>query len=58
MTMKSIPKGAKISASDKKKLEKHKQHHTPQHVKSMRMSILKGHSFDAAHKIALKSTKR
>ena len=58
MTMNSITKGAKISASDKKRLEKHKQHHSPRHIQSMRMSILKGHSFDAAHKKALKSTKK
>ena len=58
MTMDSIKKGAKISASNKKRLEVHKEHHSPSLIKSMRMSILKGHSFDAAHKKALKSTKK
>jgi len=47
-----IKKGAKISAEDKKKLAEHSKHHTKKHMASMRMSILKGASFDEAHKNA------
>ena len=47
-----IKKGAKIGEEDKKKLEKHGKHHTKQHMASMRMSILKGSTFEEAHKKA------
>tara|TARA_R110000803_G_scaffold40122_4_gene86465 strand:+ start:474 stop:671 length:198 start_codon:yes stop_codon:yes gene_type:complete len=47
-----IKKGAKISDEDKKKLETHGKKHGKQHMASMRMSILKGSSFDDAHKNA------
>ena len=55
MKIKPIPKGASISATDKKKLEKHKAHHSNTHLKSMRMSMLKGSTFAEAHKRAMKS---
>ena len=45
MEVKPIPKGSSISAVDKKKLEKHKAHH----------SVLKGSTFEEAHKKAMKS---
>jgi hypothetical protein len=47
-----IKKGAKISDDDKKKLEEHGKTHGKKHMASMRMSILKGSSFDEAHKNA------
>ena len=49
-----IKKGAKLSDSDKKKLEEHKKHHSDKHIKSMRMNMLKGDSFEEAHKKAQK----
>ena len=49
-----IKKGAKLSDSQKKKLEEHKKHHSTKHIASMRMSMLKGMSFDEAHKKAQK----
>ena len=55
MKFKPIPKGSGISATNKKKLEKHKAHHTNKHLKSMRMSMLKGSTFEEAHKKAMKS---
>ena len=57
MKVKPIPKGSSIciSATDKKKLEKHKAHHSDKHLKSMRMSMLKGSTFEEAHKKAMKS---
>ena len=55
MKLKPIPKGSSISAIDKKKLEKHKAHHSDKHLKSMRMSMLKGNTFEEAHKKAMKS---
>ena len=55
MKLKTIPKGSSISAIDKKKLEKHKAHHSDKHLKSMRMSMLKGSSFEEVHKKAMKS---
>ena len=55
MKLKPIPKGTSISATNKKKLEKHKAHHSDKHMKSMRMSMLKGSTFEEAHKKAMKS---
>ena len=43
------------SATDKKKLKKHKAQHSDKHLKSMRMSMLKGSTFEEAHKKAMKS---
>ena len=54
MKLKPIPKGSSISAIDKKQLEKHKAHHSDKHMKSMRMSMLKGSTFQEAHKKAMK----
>ena len=54
MKLKPIPKGTSISATNKKKLEKHKAHHSDKHLKSMRMSLLKGSTFEEAHKKAMK----
>ena len=55
MKVKPIPKSSSISAIDKKKLKKHKAHHSDKHLKSMRMSMLKGSTFEEAHKKAMKS---
>ena len=55
MKLKPIPKGSSISAINKKKLEKHKAHHRDKHLKSMRMSMLKGSTFEQAHKKANKT---
>ena len=55
MKVKPIPKGSSISATDKKKLEKHKAHHSDKHLKSMRMHMLKGSTFEEAHAKATKS---
>ena len=55
MKVKPIPKGSSISATHKKKLEKHKAHHSNKHLMSVRMSILKGSTFEEAHKKAMKS---
>jgi hypothetical protein len=48
--LKPIPKGSSISATNKKKLEKHKAQHSDNHLKSMRMSILKGSTFEPLRK--------
>ena len=55
MKLKPIPKGTSISATNKKKLENHKAHHSDKHLKSMRMSLLKGSTFEEAHKKAMRS---
>ena len=47
-----IKKGAKLTEDQKEQLEKHKSKHTNKHIASMRMSMLKGASFDDAHKKA------
>jgi hypothetical protein len=54
MKVKPIPKGSSISATNKKKLEKHKAYHSNKHLMSMRMNILKGNTFEEAHKKAMK----
>ena len=58
MKLKPIPKGSSISATNKKKLEKHKAHHSDKHLKSIRMSMLKGSNFEEAHKKAMKSVSK
>jgi len=50
-----IKKGAKLTQEQKDKLEKHKVHHSNKHLASMRMAMLKGSTFDEAHKKAMKS---
>ena len=52
--LESIKKGSKLTDSQKKKLEEHKKHHSDKHIKSMRMSMLKGMSFNEAHNKAMK----
>ena len=49
-----IKKGAKLTDEQKDKLEKHKKNHSDKHIKSMRMNMLKGDSFEEAHKKAQK----
>jgi hypothetical protein len=53
--VKPIPKGSSISPTYKKRSENHKAHHSDKHLKSMRMSIRKGSTFEEAHKKAIKS---
>ena len=43
------------NTTNKKKLEKHKAHYSDKHLKSMRMSMRKGSTFEEAHKKAMKS---
>ena len=50
-----VIKGPSILATNKKKLEKHKAHHSDKRLKSMRMSMLKGSTFAEAHKKPMKS---
>jgi hypothetical protein len=56
-TMESNPirKGSRISATYKKKLEKHEARHSDKYLKSMRMSMLEESTFSDAHKKAMKS---
>ena len=51
----AIKKGAKLSEKDKEELKKHGEKHSKKHIASMRMSMLKGASFEEAHKKATKS---
>ena len=53
--IKPIPKGSSISATNKKKLEKHKAHHSDKHLISMRISMLKGSTFEETYTKAMKS---
>jgi len=51
--LKPIPNGSGIPATYKKKLKKHKAHHSDKHSKSMGMSMLKGSTFEDAHEKAM-----
>ena len=44
----------KLTDQQKAKLKKHSVHHSKGHMASMRMSMMKGKTFDAAHKTAMK----
>jgi hypothetical protein len=48
-----IPRGARLEEDMKRKLKVHAAKHDHKHIASMRMSILKGKSFQEAHKKAL-----
>ena len=50
--MHTIPKGAKLSEEMKAKLKDHAKKHSKRHINSMRMHLLKGKSWDEAHKAA------
>lgn len=54
-----IKKGARLTDAQKKQLADHqkKGRHTNKHMASMRMSMLKGHSFKEAHQQAAKKYK-
>jgi len=54
-----IKKGARLTDAQKKQLAEHqsKGKHTSKHMASMRMSMLKGHSFKEAHAQAMKKYK-
>ncbi len=43
----------KLSEKQKKDLMKHSVHHSKKHMASMRMSMMRGMSFAAAHKKAM-----
>ena len=43
-----------LTTKQKQMLAKHAKHHTPQHMKSMRMHMMRGKSFKEAHKAAQK----
>ena len=43
----------KLTNKQKEQLNKHKVHHTEKHMRSMRMSMMKGKSFNEAHKKAM-----
>jgi len=47
-----IKKGAKLTDKQKEDLKKHGDKHSKSHIASMRMSMLKGASFEEAHKKA------
>jgi len=47
-----IKKGAKLTDKQKEDLKKHGDKHSKSHIASMRMSMLKGSSFEEAHKKA------
>ena len=51
--LKPIPRGASLSLAEKSKLTKHAEKHDTAHIRSMRMRMLKGKSFEVAHKEAL-----
>ena len=44
----------KLTKSQKDKLQKHSVHHTQKHMASMRMMMMRGASFEEAHKNAMK----
>ena len=48
----AIKKGAKLTDKQKEDLKKHGDKHSKSHIASMRMSMLKGASFEEAHKKA------
>jgi len=50
-----MPGLKKLTQDQKKKLLKHKEHHSDKHMKSMRMNIMRGMTFDESHKKAMKS---
>ena len=43
----------KLTQKQKDKLKKHSVHHTQKHMRSMRMAMMRGQSFDKAHKDAM-----
>ena len=44
----------KLTKQQKDKLKKHKEHHSEKHMRTMRMSMMRGKSFNEAHKEAMK----
>lgn len=44
----------KLTDAQKAKLKKHSEHHSKRHMASMRMQMMQGSSFEAAHKRAMK----
>lgn len=52
MAHQHIKKGAKLSEAMKQKLAEHAKKHSKTHIRSMRMHLLKGKSFEQAHKAA------
>ena len=54
-TSKKKPVQKKLTPSQNKKLQEHKQHHSPKHMAMMRRLMRQGSSFSQAHKMAQKS---
>ena len=44
----------KLTQPQKDKLKKHSVHHSKEHMASMRMNMMRGKTFDEAHKTAMK----
>ena len=51
---KGMVKLKKLSESQKKKLKEHSVQHSKEHMKSMRMNMMRGDSFKEAHNKAMK----
>jgi len=54
-TEKKKPVQKKLTPAQNKKLQEHKQHHSPKHMAMMRRLMRQGSSFSQAHKMAQKS---
>lgn len=54
-TSKKKPVQKKLTPAQNKKLQEHKQHHSPKHMAMMRRLMRQGSSFSQAHKMAQKS---
>lgn len=46
------PKIKKLTEKQKEKLKKHSVHHSQKHMRSMRMAMMRGATFNQAHKDA------
>ena len=44
----------KLTTKQKEQLKKHSDHHSKKHMASMRMNMMRGKTFNEAHKIAQK----
>ena len=51
--MKPKNKLKKLTEAQKKKLKKHSEHHSKSHMAKMRMDMMRGKSFDEAHRRAM-----
>tara|TARA_Y100001937_G_C7031694_1_gene290406 strand:- start:127 stop:291 length:165 start_codon:yes stop_codon:yes gene_type:complete len=44
----------KLTPRQQQTMKKHSKHHSPKHMKMMERLMIKGSSFSAAHKVAMK----